>query len=202
MKTLWRVAVLALAAVALAGAWRTAKAVAAIARTPRTLEKTWAGTPLRTPLAGVRVRRLGAAPADSLELGSLERAVVFVFDTRCASSNSNMANWMDLVREAPPGAPLYALTYRQNGDAPLLAYWDGMHERVAVLGTDTATLVRRLGIPGTPTTLVVRDGVIRHKWPGPLQPAAKEALLRVLREPARAGRDVIAPPAAPPDAVL
>jgi hypothetical protein len=188
-RTLIKMVCASLLVLALAGGWKVARAATAIARTPGSVERLWGGNDLDIKLAGIRVRRLDGvantpgAPADSLDLGSLPFAVIFVFDPHCGPTNANMANWTDLVREAPPGAPLYSLSYRQRDLGPVLRYWDGMHARVQTLGTDTATLVRRLGVGGTPTTLLVRNGKIRHSWKGFLMPQARAQLLHELSPP-------------------
>jgi len=187
-RTLIKMACASLLVLALAGGWEVARAATAIARTRGSVDRMWSGNDVNVPLAGIRVRRLDGAPGDSLDLGSLPFAVIFVFDPHCGPTNANMANWTDLVREAPPGAPLYALSYRQRDLDPVLRYWDGMHARVQTLGTDTSTMVGRMKVGGTPTTLLVRNGTVRRSWKGFLVPRATAALLHELSPPGAVSR--------------
>lgn len=181
MKILLRAACLAAAVLAAWGAARTLRLAVGVARTPGVLARAWDGAPAARSLAGVRVARLDGAPGDSVDLGSLRAAVVMVYEPSCRVCAATMASWTDLARGAPDGAPLYALGFAKAKHADVWGYWDGMHGRVRVLGTDTATLMRRVGVRATPATLVVRNGVVVHEYRSLLQPHARQTLLRVLR---------------------
>lgn len=127
----------------------------------------------------VTVRPLGGAAARPLtggfpvELGGLERAVVFVFDPACAPTRGNMWNWVDLLGVAQ-GRPVRALAVTLDGIPGATEFWRGLRDRVEVVAVDSATMRNRLRVEATPATLLVENGAIRRVYGGPLNALAKQ----------------------------
>jgi len=61
-------------------------------------------------------------------------------------------------------------------------YWAGLSDRVRVVLADTAEMRVRLGVTITPTTLLVEGGRVRREYRGLLSPAAKEEIVRRMRD--------------------
>lgn len=166
---------------AAAGAWKAVDEGVELAGVSATVRREQEPVPADVPLAGVRVQRvLPDGGTETLDLGTLDRAVVFAFDQRCVPCNLNMWNWIDIVGAVGDRAPgrLYALTVMPPDQAA--DYWTGLRGRVQVLVTDTVTAVQGLKVKGPPATLVVRDGKIRSVYGNFLTPRAKDEIVRAL----------------------
>lgn len=135
-------------------------------------------------LDGAMARPLdGGAPVD---LGSLERAIVFVFAPACEPTQGNMWNWVDVLG-ASEGRPVRAVAVTLDGITGTPEFWQPVGGRVEVLAVDSATMRNRLRVEATPATLLVEDGAVRRVYAGPLNALAKrEVVAWVGRAPAPA----------------
>jgi hypothetical protein len=142
-------------------------------------------TTLEAPisLAGVLVQGAGPGQATAhVPLASLADGVVFVFDPECGPCNLNVSNWIDVVAASADGhVGLYALGVVDLAEA--LDYWRPLAS-VTPLVTDVPTM-ERLGIGGTPATLVVRDGELVWMHTGPLGTTTLRGLVEFARGTAR-----------------
>jgi hypothetical protein len=130
----------------------------------------------------VTVRALGGATARPLagggilDLGGLERAVVFVFDPACSPTRANMWNWVDVLGAAE-GRPVRALAVTLDGIPGGADYWGSLGGRIEVVSVDSATIRNRLRVDATPATLLVEDGAVRRVYAGPLNALAKREVV-------------------------
>lgn len=176
----WRVAAAALALLVATLAWRGATAVRELSAALR-----YEGEPTE---AMVTVRALGGATARPLgggapvDLGSLERAIVFAFDPACAPTGGNMWNWVDVLG-APAGRPVRMLAVTLDGMPGAAEYWRRLGGRVEVVSVDSATMRNRLRVDATPATLLVEGGAVRRVYAGPLNALAKREVVAWLGRP-------------------
>ncbi len=166
----WRVAAAALALLVAALAWRGVGAVRELGAAMRYAGEPTASVVTRRPLGDAVARRLGGGEA--VELGGLERAVLFVFDPECAPTRANTWNWVDVLG-ASEGRPVRTLAVTLDGMAGGEAYWRRLGGRVEVVSVDSATMRNRLRVDATPATLLVEDGAVRRVYAGPLNAPAK-----------------------------
>ncbi|HLL47460.1 MAG TPA: hypothetical protein VK399_12170, partial [Longimicrobiaceae bacterium] len=130
-------------------------------------------------------RRLDGSVA--VELGGLDRAILFVFDPACAPTRGNMWNWADLLGAAE-GRPDRALAVTLEGIPGAADYWGRLAGRVEVVAVDSATMRNRLRVEATPATLLVEGGAVRRVYAGPLNALAKREVMEWLaRSPGGAG---------------
>ncbi len=181
----WRVAAAALALLVATLAWRGLTAVRELSAALR-----YEGEPTE---AIVTVRALGGATARPLgggaavDLGSLERAVVFVFDPACSPTAGNMWNWVDVLG-APEARSVRRLAVTLNGMPGAVEYWRRLGGRVEVVAVDSATMRNRLRVDATPATLLLEDGAVRQVYAGPLNALAKQEVVAWLGRPPAAAR--------------
>lgn len=159
---------------------RGVNAAMALPRAQERAEEMSVGAESRNrPLEGMSARVVGDPAGARVELSSLDDAVVLVFDAACVPCAGNQWNWTNLLREARgSGARVVALTLEPAKGAE--EYWKPWPD-VQVLAADTATLRDELKLLSTPATLVVRDGMVRRAYRGPLSAPATEQLAAFLR---------------------
>jgi hypothetical protein len=180
MTTMLRIATIALFALVLLGAWKSGVGAYSLWSVVAEARDEARGEAVEVFLDGVSALRLRPdGTADTVDLGTIRDGVIFAFDASCGICNQNMGNWIELVGQgtgAPdhPAGRVHAIGIMPAAEA--WAYWTRLHDRVAVFVTDTATIVERLRIPGPPATLIVRDGIIRHRYTGFLDTHAKAAI--------------------------
>lgn len=175
-----------LAAVALVatvvGAWRSAKAMAELVGFGEPTPQRGARVPEWRPrsIAGVHAYPAGdPGTRDAVDLARLGKGLVFVFDPACGPCNRNMWNWIDIAREARKRAvPIYALALVSTRRP--VTYWRGLGRTVRVLLTDTVTMTRRLGLRGTPSTVLLDRAVMRRVYYGQLTEREKREILHWL----------------------
>jgi hypothetical protein len=159
-------------------AWRGAAAVRELGAALR-----YGGEPTG---AMVTVRALGGAMARPLDggapvdLGSLERAIVFVFAPACDPTRGNMWNWVDVIGTSR-GRPVRAVAVTLDGITGTREFWQPLGGRVEVLAVDSATMRNRLRVEATPATLLVEDGAVRRVYAGPLNALAKREVVAWIR---------------------
>lgn len=164
-----------LVAVLLLSGWKAARASAALVRAPGMVEKTGLATARNAPVRAPRGSPLA-------EIGTAERAIVFVYSPECQVSHANMANWTDLVAELRGGsAALYAVAPVQSPEAD--AYWGGLRRHVRVITGTPEQVHTAFDVGNTPATLLLQRGVVRGQVIGPLTAAAA----RQIRSFARTG---------------
>jgi hypothetical protein len=177
---MWRVAAAALTLLVATLAWRGGTAVRDLSAALRYAGEPTAHVVTVRPLGGTAARPLEGGVA--LDLGGLERAVLFVFDPACAPTRGNTWNWVDVLG-APEGRPVRALAVTLEGIPGAVEYWRGLAGRVEVVAVDSATMRNRLRVEATPATLLVEDGAIRRVYPGPLNALAKQDVMEWLARP-------------------
>lgn len=176
----WKAAAAALALLVAMLAWRGGAAVRELSAALR-----YEGEPTESVVTKSPFRDAVARPVDggaAVELGSLERAVLFVFDPACVPTRGNMWNWVDLLG-APKGRPVRALAVTLEGVPGSASFWRGLEGRVEVVAVDSATMQNRLRVEATPATLLVEGGAIRRVYAGPLNALAKREIGDWLRRP-------------------
>lgn len=177
----WRVAAAALALVVALLAWRGVAAARELGAAIRYEGEPTASVETRRPLGGVVARPL--AGGEAVDLGGLERAVLFVFDPACAPTGGNMWNWVDLLG-ASKGRPVRALAVTLEGIPGAAEYWRGPDGGVEVVAVDSATMRDRLRVEATPATLLVEGGAVRRVYAGPLNALAKRDVTEWIARPA------------------
>jgi hypothetical protein len=139
----------------------------------------------RRPLKGAVGRPVDGGSA--VELGGLERAVLFVFDPACEPTRGNVWNWVDLLGAAE-GRRVRALAVTLDGIPGAASFWRGLEGRMEVVAVDSATMQNRLRVESTPATLLVEGGAVRRVYAGPLNALAKQEIQEWLhRSPGNAG---------------
>ncbi|HEV2736096.1 MAG TPA: hypothetical protein VGV85_14710 [Longimicrobiaceae bacterium] len=170
----WRVAAAALVLLVVTLVWRGGSAVRELSAALRYQGEPSESVVTVRPLGGAAARPLDGGPA--VDLGGLERAVLFVFDPACAPTRGNMWNWVDLLAAAD-GRPVRALVVTLDGIPGAAEFWRGLHGRVEVAAVDSATMRNRLRVEATPATLLVEDGAVRRVYAGPLNGPAKQEVI-------------------------
>jgi plasmid stabilization system protein ParE len=168
-----RIITAVLAALLLLSGWKTARAAAVWIRAPHAGERTGRATPRDAPV------RAEAAPALA-EIARSRRALVFVYLPDCQVCHSNMANWIDLVRETR-GAEVELYAVAAVDDPRALEYWRGLERHVRVLAAAPRAVHGALGVANTPATLLVQEGRVRGQILGALTPAGRAEVLRFTR---------------------
>ena len=183
--TRWRVAAAALALLVATLAWRGVTAVRELSAAMRYEGEPTGSVATVRALGGATARPLDGGPP--VDLGSLERAIVFVFAPACDPTRGNMWNWVDLLG-APEGRPVRAVAVTLDGVTGASGYWQPLGGRVELLAVDSATMRNRLRVDATPATLLVEGGVVRRVYAGPLNALAKRDVAAWIgRAPATVG---------------
>ncbi|HEX2095723.1 MAG TPA: hypothetical protein VHG28_25215 [Longimicrobiaceae bacterium] len=169
---LWKALVVALGAGTAFFGWKTVAAVASYATAPGLTEIVAAEGE-----QGFRLPSTGGTDADYLrEIAEPGRAVVFVFSPECGACNDNMWNWVDVVHGARDGSiRFFALGVTPSSEAN--RYWAGLARRIRVVQADPKRVHEALRVESTPTTLLVRNGVVVRAYVGPLTPLARRHVL-------------------------
>ena len=166
----WKAAAAALALLLGTLVWRGGAAVRELNAALR-----YEGEPSPSIVTVRPLARAVARPLDGgrpVELGSLERSVVFVFDPACAPTRGNVWNWVDLL-SAAEGRRVRALAVTLDGVPDAASFWRGLEGRMDVMAVDSATMRDRLRVEATPATLLVEGGAVRRVYAGPLNALAK-----------------------------
>jgi hypothetical protein len=185
MKILPRVASVLLAAAALLATWSAGLGARSLYSAATEARVRAGGVAVEVPLAGIPALRLGPdGVAEPVDLGTIRDGVILAFDASCGVCNQNMWNWVDVIHAATDGGSrpaerVHALAIMAPPEA--WAYWMGLTDHVQVLVTDTATVAHRLNIPGPPATLVVENGIVRHRFDGLLDSRAKAVVTAAAR---------------------
>ncbi|HEX8271726.1 MAG TPA: hypothetical protein VF615_03675 [Longimicrobiaceae bacterium] len=181
----WKAAAAALVLLAAMLVWRGGTAVRELGAAMRYRGEPTESVSTRRPLKDAVARPLDGGAA--VELGGLERAVLFVFDPACEPTRGNLWNWVDLLGSAE-GRRVRALAVTLDGIPGAAGFWRGLDARVEVVAVDSATMSNRLRVEATPATLLVEGGAVRRVYAGPLNALAKQDILEWLhRSPAGAG---------------
>lgn len=179
----WKVAAAVLAFVVALLALGMGTAVRELSAALRYKGEPTASMETRRPLKNDVARPLTGAAVD---LGSLDRAVLFVFDPACAPTRGNMWNWADLLGAAE-GRPVRTLAVTLDGIPGVTEFWGQLRRRVEVVAVDSATMQDRLRVEATPATLLVEGGAVRRVYAGPLNALAKRDVMEwIARSPTRA----------------
>ncbi|MET0395610.1 MAG: hypothetical protein ABW277_02165 [Longimicrobiaceae bacterium] len=176
----------ALALLAATLAWRGVTAVRELGAALRYEGEPTGSVATVRALGGAMARPLdGGGPVD---LGSLERAIVFVFAPECDPTRGNMWNWVDLIG-VPEGRPVRALAVTLDRTPGAADYWRRLAGRVEVVAVDSSTMRNRLRVEATPATLLVEDGAVRRVYAGPLNALAKRDVAAWLGRPPATARE-------------
>lgn len=173
----WRMALAALGLTVALLAWRGGAAVRELSAAMRYEGEPTASVVTRRPLKDATARPLAGGAA--LELGGLERAVLFVFDPACSPTRANMWNWVDVLGAAE-GKPVRILAVTLDGIPGGVEYWRHLRGPVETASVDSATMQNNLRVEATPATLLVEGGAVRRVYAGPLNVLAKQEVIEWL----------------------
>lgn len=170
----WRVAAAALGLLLAMLVWRAGTAARELSAALRYEGEPSSSVTTVRPLAGAVAQPLDGG--ESVDLGGLDRAVLFVFDPACLPTRGNVWNWVDLLG-AVEGRRVRAAAVTLDGIPRAAGFWRGLEGRVAVVAVDSATMRNRLRVEATPATLLVEGGAVRRVYAGPLNAPAKREIL-------------------------
>lgn len=132
--------------------------------------------------AGIsRQLSIGGAPAEGFDLPLDQlarpgRTIVFISSGECAYSDLNMPNWVDIL-VAIQGTDVRALAVVPDLPEHASAYWRTLSHVVSIVADTPEQISTRLGVSATPTTLLVKDGVVVHQYQGVLTPVSFQGIL-------------------------
>jgi hypothetical protein len=141
--------------------------------------------PPRQAAAAVSVRfvesRHGRRDTIALSLGA-RPVLLLVYSSSCNVCSDNMPRWLDLVEELRrDGSDVSVSAVDLDGRDSLGNYWPPLRGVKRLTPLDRGAFLRWSGVPGTPTSAVVRAGTIDVVVVGTLGPHRRRYILSRLR---------------------